>query len=75
MNRTANPFPENGSGPFHTPSGRTYRVNIENPPTGHWELDTHTENATPEPLSNAARVLAMATVAVAFIGLGLFLTL
>lgn len=32
-------------------------------------------NATPEPLSNAARVLAMALVAVAFIGLGLFLTL
>lgn len=32
-------------------------------------------DATPEPLSNAARVLAMATVAVAFIGLGLFLTL
>ena len=70
MNRTANPFPETGSGPFHTPSGRAYRVNIENPPTGHWELDTCTEPATPEPLGNAARTLAMALVAVAFFGVG-----
>ena len=73
MNLTANLTPENGAGPFTTPSGRTYRVNIENPPTGHWELDTYTEPATPEPLSNAARVLAMALVAVAFIGVGLLL--
>lgn len=75
MNLTANLTPENVAGPFTTPSGRTYRVNIENPPTGHWELDTHTENATPEPLGNAARTLAMALVAVAFIGVGLLVML
>lgn len=43
--------------------------------TGIWELDDCDGPATPDPLSNAAKTLAMALVAVAFIGLGLFLML
>lgn len=38
-----------------------------------WELNTSTENATPDPLGNEARTLAIALVAVAFIGVGLML--